>query len=64
MNDKTIASALLVGVILASVGDGLQAQNPVPAVPVEPIAAVLDAIRSHRAVGLGTGDLPGDFRTT
>ena len=54
MNRNALASALLVGVI-ASSGDGLQAQHSAPAVPLEPVTAVLDAIRSHQAVGLGTG---------
>jgi hypothetical protein len=55
MNGNALANSLLVGVILVSVGEGVHAQNSAPAVPVEPITAVLEAIRSHQAVGLGTG---------
>jgi hypothetical protein len=33
----------------------LAAQAPLPAVPSEPVAAILDAFRSHQVVGLGTG---------
>lgn len=55
MNGNALANSLLVGVILVSVGEGVHAQNSAPAVPVEPITAVLEAIRSHHAVGLGTG---------
>ena len=55
MNGRSLAGVLLAGVILAGIGGLLQAQTPAPAVPVEAITAVLDAIRSHQAVGLGTG---------
>ena len=55
MNSRSLAGALLAGVILAGIGERPQAQNVAPAVPVEAITAVLDAMRSHQAVGLGTG---------
>ncbi len=55
MNSRSLAGALLAGVILAGIGERPQTQNLAPAVPVEAITAVLDAMRSYQAVALGTG---------
>jgi len=55
MNGSARASRLLAGAIVMSAGAGLSAQNPAPAVPVQPIPALLEAIRTHQAVALGTG---------
>ena len=55
MNGYALAGGLLAGAIVICAGTGLSAQNPPPAVPVQPIPALLEAIRSHQVVALGTG---------
>jgi hypothetical protein len=46
----------LVGLAVATIA--LKAAALQPAVPTEPIGAILDAFRSHRIVALGEGRTP------
>src|SRR5947199_1473802 len=48
--------ALLLSATVTLVGLAAQTVSPQPAVPIEPIAAVIDAFRSHEVVALGEGD--------
>ncbi len=47
--------ALSIGVIVVSASGYKVEAQPVQAAPLEPVAAVLEALRSHRVVGLGLG---------
>ncbi len=48
--------AILLSTTVAVVGLTAQTVSPRPAVPTEPIAAILDAFRSHEVIALGEGD--------
>ena len=45
--------ALLVGLIFTLLASPSTAQTPAPAVPLEPVTAILDAFQSHNIVALG-----------
>ena len=52
--ETTAADVLLLTIVASSAGQNeiIKAAQP-PAVPLEPIAAILDAFRSHSVVALG-----------
>lgn len=48
--------SVIVGVVLLGTSIGVaQDSPPRPAVPLEPISAILDALKTHRIVALGEG---------
>jgi hypothetical protein len=48
-------AAMLAGLLLFAVSSALLGQTARPAEPLEPVRAILDALRTHQVVGLGTG---------
>lgn len=49
-------SFLALSLVVAVSGQAQQSVSPRPAVPVDPIVAIMDALRSHSIVALGEGD--------
>lgn len=52
MNCARVSWALSIAVFLAG---SLRAQTAPPAVPIDPVSAILNALQSYQVVGLGTG---------
>jgi hypothetical protein len=50
------ALAMLLSATVGVIGPAAQTVSLRPAVPIEPIAAIIDAFRSHEVVALGEGD--------
>src|ERR1041385_730041 len=59
MIHTTLHSGVLISLLLGFVGVSGRAQQqsaaPKPAVPIDPIAAIVDACRSYQVVALGEG---------
>jgi hypothetical protein len=55
MNIPVQCVAVLVALVILGTNSRLNGQTYRPAEPIEPVRAVLDALRAHQVVGLGTG---------
>ena len=55
MNSALVPTAVLTALLLLGAHSRLEGQGSRPAEPIEPVRAILDALKTHQVVGLGPG---------